>query len=89
MTTDYLPIACDIHDYLEIACLRNYHLRIELGDGSSLRGRALATETRADKSEWLQLDDRGRRFSVRLDQIMAFTPLESNAEFGRIALGKR
>ena len=29
----YHPIACDLHDYLEIACLYRYRLLLELEDG--------------------------------------------------------
>ena len=29
----YRPIACDLHDYLEIACLYRYRLLLELEDG--------------------------------------------------------
>ena len=27
----YHPIACDLHDYLEIACMHGYRLQVELG----------------------------------------------------------
>lgn len=36
----YHPVDCDLHDYLEIACLYHYLLRIELTTGNTLmRGR--------------------------------------------------
>ena len=31
---DYQPLACDLYDYLEIACLHRYRLDIELVDGA-------------------------------------------------------
>ena len=49
---DYQPLACDLYDYLEIACMHRYQLAIELVDGSHLLGQALTTQTTA-KEEFL------------------------------------
>mgnify|MGYP000812055152 FL=1 len=35
-TGKYHPIDCDLHDYLEVACLYHYWLRIELTDGTCM-----------------------------------------------------
>lgn len=35
-TEKYHPVDCDLHDYLEIACLYRYMLRIVLTDGTVL-----------------------------------------------------
>jgi Rho-binding antiterminator len=40
MPGSYRPLACALHDYLEIACLHHYRLRIELDDSSWLEARA-------------------------------------------------
>ena len=34
----YRPISCDLHDHLEIACLRRLRLRVELADGTQVHG---------------------------------------------------
>lgn len=49
---DYQPLACDLYDHLEIACMHRYQLAIELVDGSHLLGQALTTQTTA-KEEFL------------------------------------
>ncbi len=49
----YQAIDCGRYDYLELACIRGYPLKIELLQGEILHGKALITETRPDKSEWL------------------------------------
>ena len=77
---------CSLHDYIEIACLKHYRLRLELVDGAELSVVAESTETHADKTEWLILRDGGSRYSIRLDNIAALTPLSDKAAFGRIVL---
>lgn len=56
----YHPIACDLHDYLEIACLYRYRLLLELEDGVRFEAEARTTHTRAvrpggGKEEYLEV----------------------------------
>lgn len=81
----YQPLNCDLHDFLEIACLREYKLDVELIDGQRLVARALTTRTAETKEEFLVFDRDGSRQEIRLDQLAAITPLDANAEFGRVA----
>ncbi len=83
MTTDYKPISCDRHDFLEIACLFHYDITIETDDGNEIRGQAITTKTLADKTEWLVFAGEGRAREIRLDQIKAITPLATKAKFKR------
>ncbi|WP_433897971.1 Rho-binding antiterminator [Pseudomonas sp. PSE1(2024)] len=84
--TRYQPLNCDLHDYLEIACLRGYQLDIELIDGQQLMARAVTTRTSSDKEEFLVIEQQGAQQEIRLDQLLAITPLEANVEFGRVVL---
>ncbi|EQM71855.1 Rho-binding antiterminator [Pseudomonas tohonis] len=79
----YQPLHCDLHDYLEIACLHGYRLRVELSDGEPFEARALTTRTAASKEEFLRFDDQRE---VRLDRLLAITPLDPGASFGRVLL---
>ncbi|WP_433770582.1 Rho-binding antiterminator [Pseudomonas putida] len=81
----YQPLNCDLHDYLEIACLRGYRLDVELKDGARLVARALTTRTASSKEEFLLLETADGQQEVRLDQLLAITPLDANAQFGRVA----
>lgn len=80
----YQPMNCDLYDYLEIACLRGYRLDIELKDGARLEARALDTRTSAEKEEFLRVETANGQQEIRLDQLQAVTPLDANAEFGRV-----
>ncbi|MET0777207.1 Rho-binding antiterminator [Pseudomonas sp. UMAB-40] len=80
----YQPLNCDLHDYLEIACLHGYRLDVELNDGSRLVAKALTTRTSSDKEEFLCLETADGPREIRLDQLLAVTPLDANAQFGRV-----
>lgn len=86
MPSPYQPLHCDLHDYLEIACMHGYKLQVELRDGSSFVAVALTTRTAPSKEEFLLLHNAGGRFEVRLDRLLAITPLTANASFGRVLM---
>lgn len=87
----YRPLHCNLHDYLEIACLYRYWLRIELRDGLAFDAQAFTTRTQRTEDgpleEYLEVrvDDASREF--RLDRLRAITPLSATAQFGRVQLG--
>ena len=85
---DYQPLACDLYDYLEIACMHCYQLDIELVDGSRLQGQALTTETTA-KEEFLLIRTSDGEQRLRMDRLLAITPLDAGASFGRILLSSK
>ena len=86
---DYQPLNCDLYDYLEIACMHSYRLQVELVDGPGFMARALDTRTAASKEEFLVLQTDEGRQEVRLDRLLAITPLEPGARFGRVELAGR
>ena len=83
---NYRVVSCEYHDHIELACIRNYPLKIELTDNTICHGKALTTETRADKSEWLVIETTTQKRSIRLDHITAITPEVEGAMFGRILM---
>ncbi|KKA07096.1 transcriptional antiterminator [Pseudomonas ogarae] len=82
----YKPLHCDLHDYLEIACLYGYTLDIELTDGQRLTARAITTRTSSTQEEFFEVETTDGRLEIRLDQLLAITPLDSNARFERVVL---
>uniref|UniRef100_UPI0040482BB4 Rho-binding antiterminator n=1 Tax=Shewanella baltica TaxID=62322 RepID=UPI0040482BB4 len=87
--SDYKMIPCEHYDYLELACLRGYQLKIELIDGTQCQGQAITTQTGADKTEWLVIQQQQNKQSLRLDHIVAITPVDVNAEFGRVLIATK
>ena len=84
MHSTYQPLNCDLHDYLEIACMSHYRLNIEINDGESFVATALTTRTTSSKEEFLVLQNEDHQFEIRLDKLRAITPLDTNASFGCI-----
>lgn len=82
----YQPLDCDLHDYLEIACMHRYRLDIELTDGRRFQADALTTRTSAEKEEFFCLRGDEGPVEVRLDHLQAITPVNPNASFGRVEL---
>jgi Rho-binding antiterminator len=88
MASDYTPIDCDLHDYVEIACMRRYRVRISTAD-EVMVGIARTTLTDADKQEWLVVDHGGASHKIRLDKIRSLEPLDHDAQFALIRFTAR
>lgn len=82
----YEPLACDLHDFLEIACLYRYRLLIELTDGGRLEAEALTTRTDPGRAEFLRVRAAAGLREIRLDALQAITPCDAGARFGRVVL---
>lgn len=89
MSDPYQPLACELYDHIEVACLHGYLLRIELLDGGELQARAITTETHADKAEYLRVRAANGEHTLRLDHLLAITALDAGARFGRVLLANR
>jgi Rho-binding antiterminator len=50
-------INCELHDYLEIACLYGYRVKLTLKDQQIIEGKALDVLTTAEKREYLMIDN--------------------------------
>ena len=85
----YQPLNCDLYDYLEMACLYQYRLLVEMVEGGQFEARALDTRTNALKEEYLLIELDGEKVELRLDRLLAITPLNDNAKFGRVELACR
>lgn len=74
-------ISCQLHDYIEIACLYGYSIELQLTDRGRLQGRAKTTQTSTDRKEWLVLDQAGEEIKVELAQIRRLSALTRNPHF--------
>ncbi|OAI07943.1 Rho-binding antiterminator [Methylomonas methanica] len=75
-------IACDLHDYIEIACLYGYQVRLTLKDKKIVEGRALNIVTE-EKREILLLDQNPNG-KIALDQLAKLQVLTPNARFTEV-----
>jgi len=81
---EYTPIDCSLYDYVEIACMYRYPVRVATSDGETVTGVAVDTVTGADKSEFLALDVDGCVRRLRLDTLEELEPMVGNARFGKV-----
>jgi Rho-binding antiterminator len=75
-------LSCDLHDYLEIACLYQYTVRLHLKDNQRLEGKALDILTENSR-EYLVLET-DQRHRIDLMQLSKLQVLSPNAKFGEI-----
>lgn len=76
-------ISCEMHDYLEVACLYRYELTVTLIDGAVIRGRARTTRT-TKGVEMLLLDtDSGER-GIGMHELAEITVLTPDARFSKL-----
>ncbi|MEO0345584.1 MAG: Rho-binding antiterminator [Pseudomonadota bacterium] len=85
MTTP-TPIACDLHDHIEVACLYRYELEVHLANSSTVTGRALTTQTWPDKTEHLVLGTSEDSKSVSLHEIRRIDVTTPGARFTSLSL---
>lgn len=77
-------ISCALHDYIEIACLYGYQVRLDLTSGESIEGKAIDIETSPDKREFMILKHRFEQ-KVDLTQLVKMHILTPNAKFKEIS----
>jgi Rho-binding antiterminator len=80
-------ISCDLHDYLEIACMYGYQVQLTLNNQQIIEGKAIDTMTSDDKREFLVIDldhGHGPKKQVELNQIRKMQVLTPNAKFSEV-----
>ncbi len=77
------PIACELHDYIEIACMYGYLVKLTLTEHRSFEGKAIDVVTDQDKCEFLVIDN-GERQKVELSEIVEMETRTLGAKFQNI-----
>ncbi|MGZ5027866.1 MAG: Rho-binding antiterminator [Methylobacter sp.] len=78
-------ISCDLHDYLELACMHHYKVRLTLNNHQILEGKALDTLTTAEKQEYLIIDMGDEQSRIELNQLKKMEVLTHNAKFQEVS----
>ncbi len=79
-----MPISCQLHDYIEIACLYGYSISLTLKQGQNIEGKALTTETSADRQELLVIQSDIIQRKINLTEIKSMRALTQNPNFTEI-----
>lgn len=75
-------ITCALHDYIEIACMYGYQVKLRLKNGQIISGKALDIQTSVDKREYLIIDNEPQK--IELTQLVKMTVLTPNAKFDEV-----
>ncbi|MEM8817847.1 MAG: Rho-binding antiterminator [Pseudomonadota bacterium] len=84
VTNEPERIDCVHYDYLEVACLYRYDVRVETRDGFTVEGAALDLRMDGNRNEFLVLRAQDREYLVRLSAVSRLEPLEDVAQFSPI-----
>lgn len=74
-------ISCDQHDYVEIACMYNYLIKITLKSGSELEGTALDAQYNDSREECIKIKFNDTEKLVVLESISKIEALIENPHF--------
>jgi len=83
MLDKYIPIHCDLHDYIEIMCAYALYIRVCTVDGE-LNIVGVTTKTDKYKQEWLLYRSDEKIQKLRLDHIVSIHPLTATAPIGDV-----
>ncbi len=78
-------ISCNDHDYIEIACLYRYPLRLLFKSGESIEGKALDTARNSDREECIKIDVDGEEKLIVLDQLEKMVACVENPHFQEVS----
>ena len=79
-----MTISCQLHDYIEIACLYGYRVSLTLKQGEPIQGKALTTETTADKRELMVVKIDEAQAKIDLTDIKSMRALTPNLNFTEV-----
>ncbi len=75
-------IVCDLHDYLEIACLYGYRVALTLKDCQEVEGKTIDIVT-IEKREYLLINN-GQAQRIETNQLKKLQVLTPNAQFSEV-----
>jgi Rho-binding antiterminator len=78
-------ISCELHDYLEIACMYGYRVKLTLKDQQIIEGKAVDVLTTAEKREFMVIDNGREQQQIEVNQLGKMQVLTANAKFKEIS----
>ena len=81
MSQNYLK--CDLHDYLEIACLYKFKVELTLKDDTKISGIPVTTMT-TNKIEYLEINSVGTLLTIPVLELVSMRACIENPHFERV-----
>jgi Rho-binding antiterminator len=76
-------ISCELHDFVEVACMYRYQLKLCLKNNQIIKGKAIDIVNSSEGRECLVIDGDSRQ-QVELTQIAKMDVLTPNAKFHEV-----
>lgn len=78
-------ISCELHDFVEVACMYGYRLKLILKNSQIIEGKAIDIENSAEKGECLVIShDDNTRQHIDLTELTKMEVLTPNAKFQEV-----
>ena len=77
-------ITCEQHDFIEVACMYGYQLKLILKDKQVMEGKAIDIVSSIEKGECLVIDDNVNQQHVVLSQLAKLEVTTPNAKFSEV-----
>ena len=74
-------ISCEQHDYVEIACMYRYLIKLTLKSGLAIEGIAMDTKRNNNQEECIQIKTHNTNSLVVLDTVSKMDALIENPHF--------
>lgn len=74
-------MSCEHYDYIEIACMNQYPIKLTLKDGIELTGQALDTGLNAERQECIKVNVQSQEKMVTLHSISSLEVTIKNPHF--------
>lgn len=84
MTED--TISCELHDFVEVACMYRYQLKLILKNEQMIEGTAIDIVNTPERQECLIIDN-DSRMQIELTQLVRMEVLTPNAKFREVIFG--
>jgi Rho-binding antiterminator len=81
MTQDV--ISCELHDFIEIACMYGYELKLILKNNKIIEGKAIDIVSSSEKREYLVIDKDAKQH-IELTQLAKMQVLTPSAKFKEV-----
>ena len=74
-------MSCEHYDYIEIACMHQYPIKLTFTDGTDITGQACDTALNNDRKECIKIKDQQGEQLVCLDNIISLEVMTDNPHF--------
>ncbi|MEK6685210.1 MAG: Rho-binding antiterminator [Pseudomonadota bacterium] len=81
MTQD--AISCELHDFVEVACMYGYQLKLILKNNQIIEGKAVDIVNSPERRECLVIDNDSRQ-QIELTQLARMQVLTPHAKFNEV-----